>query len=54
MGYLVELQGLSEGEFKRLCGVSHTTFAQRVDELRPPLDRQGRRGGQNKRLVEDQ
>lgn len=53
MGYL-ELQGLSAGEFERLCSVSHATFAQRVDELRPPLDRQGRRGGQDKLLVEDQ
>lgn len=53
MGYL-ELQGLSAGEFKRLCGVSRSTFAQMADELRPHLDRQGRRGGQNKRRVEDQ
>jgi hypothetical protein len=49
-----ELQALSEGEFKRLCGVSRNTFAQMVEVLRPHLDRQQQRGGQNKLSVEDQ
>jgi hypothetical protein len=49
-----ELQPLSEGEFKRLCGVSRNTFAQMVEVLRPHLDRQQQRGGQNKLSVEDQ
>lgn len=49
-----ELQGLSEGEFKRLCGVSRKTFAEMVAVLQPDLARQGRRGGQPKLGVEDQ
>ncbi|MBD2540363.1 hypothetical protein NC997_04090 [Trichocoleus sp. DQ-A2] len=49
-----ELQSLSEGEFKRLCGVSRETFAEIVEVLRPHLERQGRRGGQPKLSVEDQ
>lgn len=49
-----ELQFLSDGEFKRLCGVSRTTFAEIVEVLRPHLDRQRRRGGQAKLSVEDQ
>jgi hypothetical protein len=49
-----DLQPLSAGEFKRLCGVSRTTFAEMVTVLRPHLERQGRRGGQPKLSVEDQ
>lgn len=48
-----ELQPLSEGEFKRLCGVSRNRFAQMVEVLRPHLDRQQQRGAQNKLSVED-
>ena len=53
MPYL-DLQQLSGSEFKRLCGVSRETFADMVAELRPRLERQGRRGGQPKLSVEDQ
>ena len=49
-----DLQNLSATEFKRLCGVSRDTFGDLVEELRPHLERQGRRGGQNKLSVEDQ
>ena len=49
-----ELQQLSDGEFKRLCGVSRSTFAEMVEVLHPDLERQGRRGGQAKLRVEDQ
>ncbi len=49
-----DLQHLSAAEFKRLCGVSHETFNEMVEVLRPHLERQGRRGGQNKLSVEDQ
>jgi Helix-turn-helix of DDE superfamily endonuclease len=49
-----ELNNLSASEFKRLCGVSRTTFSEMVEVLRPQLERQGRRGGQNKLSVEDQ
>ncbi|WP_369408134.1 transposase family protein [Leptolyngbya ohadii] len=49
-----ELERLSAGEFKRLCGVSRQTFDEMVEELRPHLERQGKRGGQNKLSVEDQ
>jgi hypothetical protein len=45
-----ELASLSEGECKRLCGA----FAERIAVLRPQLERQGKRGGQNKLSVEDQ
>jgi len=48
------LQRLSAEEFKRLCGVSRKTFGEMVEVLRPHLERQGRRGGQNKLSVEDQ
>jgi len=41
-----ELEQLSEGEFKRLCGVSRSTFAEMVGVLHPHMNRQGRRGGQ--------
>jgi hypothetical protein len=49
-----DLEALSAGEFKRLCGVSRETFGEMVEILRPQLERQGRRGGQNKLSVEDQ
>jgi Helix-turn-helix of DDE superfamily endonuclease len=49
-----DLQELSPPEFKRLCGVTRDTFGEMVEELRPHLERQGRRGGQNKLNVEDQ
>lgn len=49
-----DLQHLSATEFKRLCGVSRNTFNEMVEVLRPDLERQGRRGGQNKLSVEDQ
>lgn len=49
-----ELASLSNGEFKRLCGVSRDTFAEMIAVLRPHLERQGKRGGQNKLSVEDQ
>ena len=48
------LQSLSVGEFKRLCGVSRETFGEMVEVLRPQLERQGKRGGQNKLSVEEQ
>lgn len=53
MGY-PELEALSDSEFKRMCGVSRSTFSEMVSELRPHLERQGKRGGQNKLPVEDQ
>ena len=49
-----ELEPLSSDEFKRLCGVSRNRFSEMVEVLRPDLERQGRRGGQNKLMVEDQ
>lgn len=49
-----DLQNLSSAEFKRLCGVSRDTFDQMVEVLHPHLERQGRRGGQNKLSVEAQ
>jgi len=48
-----ELKQLSDGEFKRLCGISRSTFAEMVEVLHPDLERQGRRGGQAKLSVED-
>ena len=50
----IELEYLSDAEFKRLCGVSRGTFAEMVTVLCPHLERQGRRGGQAKLKVEDQ
>lgn len=49
-----DLQHLSGTEFKRLCGVSRNTFKEMVEVLHTHLERQGRRGGQNKLSVEDQ
>lgn len=48
-----ELKSLSQGDFKRLCGVSRSTFAEMVEVLQLHLNRQGRRGGQTKLSVED-
>jgi len=50
----IELEHLSDAEFKRLCGVSRNTFAEMVEVLRPHLQRQGQQGGQNKLSTEDQ
>ncbi len=49
-----DLQHLCATEFKRLCGVRRETFNEMVEVLRPQLERQGRRGGQNKLSVEAQ
>lgn len=49
-----DIQHLSATEFKRLCGVRSETFKEMVEVLRPQLERQGQRGGQNKLSVEDQ
>lgn len=49
-----ELESLSEGAFKRLCGVSRGICAQMMEVLRPHLDPRERRGGQTKLSVEDQ
>ena len=35
-----ELKSLSDGEFKRLCGVSRSAFAEMVEVLQPHLNRQ--------------
>jgi Helix-turn-helix of DDE superfamily endonuclease len=48
-----ELEHLSDGEFKRLCGVTRRTFVDMVTELRPLLERGGKRGGQPKLTVEN-
>lgn len=48
-----ELESLSEGEFKRLCGVRRDTFSAMVEVVRPALERRGRRGGQAKLSVEE-
>jgi Helix-turn-helix of DDE superfamily endonuclease len=53
MTYL-DLEHLSAAEFKRLSGVTRNTFSEMVAVLRPHLERQGRRGGQNKLSSEDQ
>ena len=49
-----QLQSLSAEEFKRLCGVSHPTFGDMVEVLRPQLERPRKRGGRNKLSVKDQ
>lgn len=49
-----DIQYLSTGEFKRLCGFSRETFSEMVKVLRPHLERLGQRGGQNKLSTEDQ
>lgn len=50
----MELEHLSNAEFKRLCGVSRATFAKMVEVVRPSLERRGQRGGQAKLSAEDQ
>ncbi|MBM0741311.1 transposase family protein [Phormidium sp. CLA17] len=49
-----EIEFLSDGEFKRLCGVSRKTCSAMVEVVGPALDRRGRKGGQAKLSVEDQ
>lgn len=49
-----QLAHLSNPQFKRLCGVSRDTFAERVEVLRPHQERQGQRSGQAKLSVEEQ
>lgn len=49
-----ELQILTPAAFKRACGISRETFLAMVEVLKPHLDRQGKRGGQNSLSVEDQ
>lgn len=49
-----DLQELPPGAFKRYCGVHRETFLKMIQVLRPHLNRQGKRGGQNKLSVEDQ
>ncbi len=41
-------------QFKRLTGVSHSTFEVMVSKLSASLNRSGKRGGQNKLSVPDQ
>ena len=36
----IDLKYLSEPEFKRLCGVSRSAFAEMVEVLQPHLNRQ--------------
>lgn len=49
-----QLNHLSAGEFKRLTGIKPETFGMMVEILEPDLERQGKRGGQNKLSVADQ
>lgn len=49
-----ELKQLPPATFKRACGVSRQTFNAMVTVLQPPLERQGKRGGQNQLTVADQ
>ncbi|MEM9772209.1 MAG: transposase family protein, partial [Cyanobacteria bacterium P01_D01_bin.73] len=49
-----DLNQLPPSQFRRWCGVDRTTFHAMVDVLRPSLERQGKRGGQNRLSVEDQ
>ena len=48
-----DLEPLSDGEFKRLCGISRSTFTEIMEVLHPHLERTGRRDGQAKLSVED-
>lgn len=48
------LDNLPASQFRRACGVSRSTFAAMVEELRESLDRSGKRGGQNRLSVENQ
>ena len=49
-----QFKNLKPSAFKRRCGTNPQTFEQMVELLRPPLDRQGKRGGHAKLRVEDQ
>ena len=49
-----QLQELNPTAFRRACGVKRQAFLAMVAVLRPDLDRQGKRGGQNRLSVEDQ
>lgn len=49
-----KLKGLSEQEFQRATGFSRATFKAMVEELKPHLERRGKRGGQNRLSVENQ
>ena len=49
-----QLKNLKTEEFKRFCGVHIETFTRMVKELKPDLERTGKRGGQPKLSVEDQ
>jgi Helix-turn-helix of DDE superfamily endonuclease len=48
------LQTIPPKSFKRKCGIRRETFDAMVVELRPHLERKGKRGGQGKFGVEDQ
>ncbi len=48
------LRQLSPGQFKRLTGVSDSTFEVMVSTLNKTLNRSGKRGGQNKLSVPEQ
>lgn len=49
-----QLQALNRIAFRRACGVKRETFWTMVEVLKPDLERQGKRGGQNRFSVEDQ
>lgn len=49
-----QLQALNPPSFRRACGVERDTFLAMIAVLKPNLDRQGKRGGQNRLSVEDQ
>ena len=49
-----ELNQLPPTQFRRWCGVDRHTFHAMVEVLRPSLERQGKRGGQNRLSVENQ
>ncbi len=49
-----QIQALPPTAFRRTCGVTRETFKAMVGVLRPQLDRQGKRGGQNRLSMEDQ
>lgn len=49
-----QLQTLNPVAFKRACGVKRETFKVMVEVLSSTLNRQGKRGGQNRLSVADQ
>lgn len=49
-----QLQALNPSAFRRACGVKCETFWTMVEVLKPHLERQGKRGGQNSLSVADQ